>query len=95
MFTFLAKEHCSTINTTAANLPEITTKDRALRSIQGYQAINNLSSLPFEAGGNALVLMSGFKRKLPHSIFICLSCYQAAEETTQDHIVCSLPASSF
>lgn len=70
MSTFLAKEDQRTMNATAAYLPEVPAKDRALRRIQGYQAINNLSSLLFVAGGQALVLMSGFKRQLFHRAFL-------------------------
>lgn len=98
MFTFIAKEHWSTINITAAYLPEITTKDRAMRSIQGYQAINNLSSLPFEAGGNALVLMSGFKRKLFHTafLFVFLAIKQQREQLkTVLHAHSQLPLFDF
>lgn len=78
MFTFLAKEYWSTVNTTAAYLPEVTTKDRALKRIQESEAINTLSSLPFEAGGNDLILMSSFKRQLFHRafLFVCLASKQ-------------------
>lgn len=51
-------------------MPGVPAQDRALRRSQGYQAMNNLSSLPFVAGGKALILTPGFKRHLFHRAFL-------------------------
>lgn len=79
------------MNATAPYLPEAPAKDGALRRTQGYQATNNLSSLPFVAGGNALILMFGFKRQLFHRAFLFIFL---ASKQQREHLKTTLHAHS-